>query len=70
MPMKKMLSTYEKYFPVINELMNELRSKQHDFDNHIQAINMITITSTDYNSIVNSMNNYIKDLETDSELKD
>ncbi|NLL82163.1 MAG: GHKL domain-containing protein [Tissierellia bacterium] len=66
---EKMLSTYEKYFPVINELMNELRSKQHDFDNHIQAINMITITSTDYNSIVNSMNNYIKDLETDSELK-
>ena len=64
---EKMLDTYKKYFPVINELMKELRSKQHEFDNHIQAINMITITSTDYDSIANSMKNYINDLEIDSE---
>lgn len=61
---------YEQYLPVIDELMDKLRAKQHEFDNHIQAINMLTLTSTDYESIVNSMNSYIQDLETDNYIKD
>lgn len=66
---EKMLATYEKYLPIIDDLMKELRSKQHDFDNHLQAINMISVTSTDYESIVESMKRYIKDLNVDSELR-
>lgn len=64
----KMLATYKKYLPVIDSLIKELRSKQHDFDNHIQALNMITLTSRDYESIVNSMKKYIDDLDVSSEL--
>lgn len=61
---------YEQYLPVIDELMDKLRAKQHEFDNHIQAINMLTLTSTDYESIINSMQNYIQELETDNYIKD
>ena len=49
---EKMLVTYEKYLPIIDDLMKELRTTQHEFDNYIQAINMISVTSTDYESIV------------------
>lgn len=61
---------YEQYLPVIDELMDKLRAKQHEFDNHIQAINMLTLTSTDYESIVKSMNTYIQELEIDNYIKD
>lgn len=60
---------YEQYLPVIDELMDKLRAKQHEFDNHIQALNMLTVTSTDYDSIINSMQNYIQELETDNYIK-
>lgn len=65
----KMLNVYEKYLPIIDDLMKELRSKQHEFDNHIQAINMISVTNTDYESIVASMKKYIKDLDVNSEFE-
>lgn len=60
---EKMLLTYERYLPIIDELMEALRKKQHEFDNHIQALSMIALTSRDYESIVSSMQNYIEDLE-------
>lgn len=66
---EKMLHAYEKHLPIIDELMGEIRAKQHEFDNHIQALHMITITSTDYNSIVDSMQKYMKELEFDTEMK-
>lgn len=66
---KKMLKTYEKYFPVIEELMKELRSKQHDFDNHIQAINMLSVTSPNHESMVNSMKKYVEELEFDIDIR-
>ena len=60
---EKMLLTYERYLPIIDELMEALRKKQHEFDNHIQALSMISLTSRDYENIVSSMQNYIEDLE-------
>lgn len=58
------LQTLEKYLPIIDELIVEIRAKQHEFDNHIQALNMITVTSEDYETIINSMKNYIKDINS------
>jgi len=34
------LRIYQRYSPIIEELIDELRSKQHEFDNHLQALNM------------------------------
>lgn len=58
------LLTFEKYLPVIDELMSEIRAKQHEFDNHIQALSMIATTSEDYETIMDSMKKYIKDIES------
>lgn len=44
--------------------MGEIRSKQHEFDNHIQALNMITVTSDDYETIITSMKKYMKDIDS------
>lgn len=67
---EQQLKIFEAYFPIINELIDEIRRKQHEFDNHIQALRMLTITSTDHESIVNSMNNYMDDLKIDNNLID
>lgn len=58
------LQTLEKYLPIIDELMGGIRAKQHEFDNHIQALNMITVTSEDYETIINSMKSYMKDIDS------
>lgn len=62
---QQQLQIYEKYIPVINELIGELQIKQHEFDNHIQALSMIMMTSTDYESITRNMKTYINDIEED-----
>lgn len=62
---EKMLATYEKYLPIIDDLMKEIRTKQHEFDNHVQAINMIFITNTDYKSIADTVKEYIGDMAVD-----
>ncbi|MCR2044587.1 sensor histidine kinase [Anaerosalibacter massiliensis] len=67
---EKQLRKYEDYLPIIDELIDEIRRRQHEFDNHVQALRMLTITSTDYESIVNSMNNYMDDLKMDNNLID
>ena len=62
------MQTYENYLPVIDELISELKIKQHEFDNHIQALNMLAVTGTGYGKIINSMEDYISGLGTDSDL--
>lgn len=64
---EQMLVTYEKYLPIIDELMGELRAKQHDYDNHLQAINMIALTSKDNDSLIHKMKKYISELDEDIE---
>lgn len=65
---EKMLNVYEKYLPIIDDLMKELRARQHEFDNHIQAINMISVTDKDPESIKGSMKRYVKDLDKNNDL--
>lgn len=67
---EKQKKIYEDYLPVINELIAELRAKQHEFDNHIQALNMLTVTGTNYEDVVNSMKTYINEIESNNELID
>ena len=65
---KRQLQTYENYLPVIDELIGELKIKQHEFDNHIQALNMLAVTGTGWEKIIDSMEDYISNLGTDSDL--
>ncbi|SNT17730.1 GHKL domain-containing protein [Anaerovirgula multivorans] len=65
---EQQLKVYEKYLPVIDELIKELRKRQHEFDNHIQAVRMLAFTSTNYQEILNAMKEYTEELEIKNDL--
>lgn len=54
---------YERYIPIIDELMSEIRSKQHEFDNHIQTLKMMEVMEEDHEKMISSIKTYISDLE-------
>lgn len=66
---EKMLATYEKYLPVIDGLMNEIRAKQHEFDNHIQLLHMLTTVGGDCEKINYSIKDYIKDIDLNTDTR-
>lgn len=36
------LKIYKTYLPVIEQLMDDIRARQHEFDNHLQALEMVS----------------------------
>lgn len=66
--MERQLQIYEKYLPIINQLIEELRKRQHEYDNHIQALKMVTVVNKDYESVIKSMSRYIVELEKKNDL--
>lgn len=57
---QKELEAYQQYMPIIEELLDEVRIRQHNFDNTTQAILNLHHTNPDYESLVNAMENYGK----------
>lgn len=55
---EKEIALYQTYLPVIDELIDQVRIRQHQFDNHIQAIGMLPITHKDYASLSDAVTNY------------
>lgn len=66
----RQLQLYDKYIPVIDNLISEVRKKQHEFDNHIQALNMIVYANDNKEDIVNNIKKYTDDLNDTNELGD
>ncbi|HYF75426.1 MAG TPA: ATP-binding protein [Candidatus Nitrosocosmicus sp.] len=64
---KKIIETYNKYSPIIKNLIEEARRKQHDFKNHLNTIYGITQVAAD-NELRVSITQYIRSLNY--ELKD
>ncbi|MBS4539056.1 GHKL domain-containing protein [Clostridium sp. D2Q-11] len=58
----RQLQLYDKYIPIIEDLISEVRKKQHEFDNHIQALNMIVYTNDNKEDIVDNLKKYTEDL--------
>lgn len=48
---QKQLQAYEEYLPIIEELITQVRDRQHDHNNNIQAIQMLPVSYTDYDSL-------------------
>lgn len=55
---KQELENYEQYLPIIEELIDYIRIRQHDFNNHLQAIHMLPLTYTDYDSLKDALFSY------------
>lgn len=64
---RQQLKMYQQYLPVIDKLIIELRSKQHDFDNHIQSIKSMIYLSNNVQEW-SKIERYIDDIRTASPL--
>ena len=62
---KKELESYEHYMPIVQELIDYIRIRQHDFDNCLQAVQMFPVIYEDYDSITKALNNFEKHAEID-----
>lgn len=55
---EELLKIQRKYMPVYEQLVDTIRKKQHDFNNHINAINMIVETNDSPDDIKNKLRKY------------
>ncbi|AJA46309.1 hypothetical protein CPAST_c02090 [Clostridium pasteurianum DSM 525 = ATCC 6013] len=55
------LKTYEKYSPIVSDLIDDIKSRQHDFKNHINTIYGI-IQTTNEKDLKYQLENYITSL--------
>jgi signal transduction histidine kinase len=56
---------YEQYLPIVDELVDELRAKQHDFDNHLLAIKMMIEMNKNSPDTINKVEAYIDEIDED-----
>lgn len=61
---EEQMSIYKQYLPIIDELIENLRIRQHDFDNHILALRMILHTNDSTTQTVAVVNEYLSDVES------
>ncbi len=59
------LNCYENYAPMTNALINDIKSRQHDFNNQINAIRMLPVTHKDYESLSFAISNYSEKISED-----
>lgn len=62
---EKELLMYKLYTKPLEELVREIRMKQHEFDNHMNAILNMHMTIKDYDELVAEQSKYVKELYDD-----
>lgn len=58
----KELMMYQLYIQPLEELVKEIRAKQHEFDNHLNAILNMHLTVGTYDELVREQSEYIKQI--------
>lgn len=56
---KQKLKAYEEYIPIFDELITQIRTRQHQYTNEIQTIISLMHIHKDYDSLTNAMTEYI-----------
>lgn len=56
--LKHKLTAYDEYIPVIDELIDHVRSRQHDFDNQLMTLKSLPLTCATYEDLSASINEY------------
>lgn len=59
------LEIYQTYEPMMNNLIQDIQRRQHDFANELNAIQMIACTYSDYPSLSKALNQHIDDISRD-----
>lgn len=60
------LDAYKTYSLVFEELITDIRIKQHEFDNHVNALCNLHYVCTDYDELVKEQSQYAKDVVNDN----
>lgn len=63
---EKELKMYQLYIQPLEELVKEIRARQHEFDNHINAILNMHLTVDNYEELVEKQSKYILEIRRDS----
>lgn len=63
---EKELKMYQLYIQPMEELVKEIRARQHEFDNHINAILNMHLTVDNYDELVEKQSQYIHEIRRDS----
>lgn len=66
---EKELKMYRLYIQPLEELVKEIRARQHEFDNHINAILNMHLTVDNYEELVEKQSQYILEIRRDSASK-
>lgn len=61
------LKLYQHYIRPLEELVKEIRAKQHEFDNHVNAILNMHLTVSDYEELVARQSAYITEVIRDDD---
>lgn len=62
---EKELKTYQLYIQPLEELTKEIRARQHEFDNHMNALLNMHLTIDNYDELVRVQSEYMKELRLD-----
>lgn len=63
------LRLYQHYILPLEELVKEIRAKQHEFDNHLNAILNMHLTVDNYEELVSSQAEYIREVVKDDDTR-
>ncbi|MCR5148754.1 MAG: GHKL domain-containing protein, partial [Eubacterium sp.] len=64
------LIKFKKETVLLNELIAQVRSKQHEYDNRIATITSLPSVYKDYNSLSDAINSYSQFIQTDTQVID
>lgn len=53
------LNAFNKYMPIVDGLIRDIKERQHSYNNALQAISMLPVTYTDYASITHALQKYM-----------
>lgn len=48
---KAIIDNYNKYLPIVDELIEQVRGRQHGYDNNIQSLKALALTCNDYETL-------------------
>ena len=68
--LKKIEKSNSEKFEQLYELINQIRSKQHEYDNRIATLSALPTVHKDYDSLVNSLATYTNFIKSDDKLLD
>lgn len=59
---EKVIKNYKMYIRPLEDLTKEIRARQHEFDNHLNAVLNMHVTIDNYEDLVKAQSEYIKNM--------